>query len=154
MRVLATRQGFYNQHLCEPGEVFDLLDNPDGSMPIRMLREYELDKHGKPTGEYTETPYLDKEGNVMHRDFAPDMEELPGKGLFRGESYAPGWMVQVPDETECGIYEPDVRFREDGTPDTKRPIQRIIKAANEPTNLPHITPMRGKVDRTRRARPP
>lgn len=150
MRVQATKQGFYNQHLCDPGEVFDLLDDENGEMPIRMVRTYELDGAGKPTGEYTEVPYMDKDGNVVHRDFAPDFEELKGRGAFRGETFTPGWMVQVPDETECGIYEPDVRFSMAGR-ELPKPVQRIIKPANEPANMPRSTPMRGKVDRTRRA---
>ena len=32
-RVVATQQGFHNQTLREPGEVFDLLLYPDGSYP-------------------------------------------------------------------------------------------------------------------------
>jgi hypothetical protein len=152
MRVQATKQGFYDQCLREPGEVFDLVDEPDGSMPIRMNREYEMDaKTGKPTGEYTETPYLDKDGNVMHRDFAPDAEQITGRGHFRGETFAPGWMVQVPDETLVGIYPPETTFQSTGR-ETAKPIQRIIKPSDEPMNAPRATPMRGnKTERVRRA---
>ena len=151
MRVQATKQGFYDQVLREPGEVFDLLDNDDGTMPIRMSRTYEM-KDGKPTGEYSEEPYLDKSGNVMHRDFAPDFEEVAGRGAFRGETFTPGWMVEVPETTQLGIYEADVRFSMTGK-DVPKPIARIIKPANEPANMPRMTPMKGKAERTRRAHP-
>jgi hypothetical protein len=151
MRVQATKQGFYDQVLREPGEVFDLSDDANGEMPLRMDRVYELDaKTGKPTGEFTETVYLDKEGNPMHADFAPDHEEITGKGAFRGETFTPGWMISVPEETEVGIYEPDVRFSAQGR-EVPKPVQRIIKASNEPANMPRMTPMKGKAQRQRRS---
>lgn len=152
MRVQATKEGFYNQHICVVGEVFDLIDNDDGSPPLKMERTYEMGKDGKPTGEYTEEVWMDREGNVRHRDYAPDSEEIKGKGAFRGESYNLGWMVQVPDETPLGIYEPDVRFDMSGSR-APVPIQRVIKPSNEPANMPRVTPMKGQVNRQRRASP-
>ena len=150
MRVQATRQGQYNQYLVEPGEVFDLLDNPDGSVPLKMVRTYGKTEDGKiDFDNYTEEVWTDAEGNPRHRDFAPDFEELKGKGAFRGEAYAPGWMVQVPDDTPLGIYEPGTRF--DLNRGQAVPIQRVIKPSNEPMNMPSVAPMRGRVDRTRRA---
>ena len=100
MKVQATRQGFYDQVLRDPGEVFELIDEPDGTPPLRMIRT-EILKDGKPTGDYTESVYMDAEGNVMHRDFAPDHEELTGRGVFKGDTFSPGWMRQVPD---CLLY--------------------------------------------------
>lgn len=151
MKVQATKQGFYDQCLRDPGEVFELIDEVDGTMPIKMNREYELDKNGKPTGEYTETVFLDAEGNVRHRDFAPDFDQVVGRGHFRGETFAPGWMVQVPDDTVIGIYDPEVKFDLEGK-QKAMPIQRIIKPSDEPLNSPRATPMRGnKAERVRRS---
>lgn len=152
MKVQATKQGFYDNCLREEGEVFALVDNADGSMPLRMVRTYELDKNQKPTGEFTEEVYLDKDGNVMHADFAPDHEEVTGRGAFRGETFSPGWMVQVPDETQIGIYPPEQKFNSVGR-EVPVPINRIIKPSNEPLNAPRATPMRGKAeDRAERVR--
>jgi hypothetical protein len=150
MRVQAVRLGQYDQVLREVGEVFDLIDNEDGSMPLRMKRIPILDDKGKDTGEFTEEVYLDREGNALHRDFAPADEELTGKGAFKGETFAPGWMVEVPQTTVCGIYEPNQRFSMKGH-DEPVPIQRVIKASNQPANLPPMTPMRGKNERQRRS---
>jgi hypothetical protein len=136
--------------LREPGGVFDLSDDANGEMPLRMTRTHELDKDGKLTGEFTEVVYLDGEGNPMHADFAPDHEELIGRGAFRGETFSPGWMISVPEGTELGIYEPDVRFSAQGR-EVPKPIQRIIKASNEPANMPRMTPMKGKAQRQRRS---
>ena len=150
MKVQATRQGFYDQVLRDPGEVFELIDEIDGTPPLRMIRTETL-KDGKPTGDYTETVYMDSEGNVMHRDFAPDHEELTGRGVFKGDTFSPGWMRQVPDDTPIGLYEPETRFAMDGK-QLPQPITRIIKPGSEPLNAPRATPMRGKAsDRQRRA---
>lgn len=144
MRVQATKQGFYDNVLREPGEVFDLLDDVNGEMPLKMTRTYEKDKEGKITGEYTEEVYLAKDGNPVHADFAPDGQEVGGRGTFRGETFTPGWMVQVPDDTLVGIYEPGTKFAMSGK-DVPQPIARIIKSGNEPANLARMTPMRGKL---------
>lgn len=149
MKVQATKQGYYDQCLREPGEVFELVNELDGTMPIRMVRTYEM-KDGKPTGEWSEVPYIDKDGNVMHRDFAPDHEEVTGRGSFRGETFAPGWMMEVSEDTEVGIYDPETRFNAVGR-EIAQPVQRIIKPSDQPVNAPRATPMRGKAsDRQRR----
>lgn len=145
MRVQATKEGFYNQFIHVVGEVFDLLNDPEtGTMPLRMIREYEKDDKGALTGEWTETkPYLDKEGNPMHRDFAPDEEAVRGTGAFRGESFSPGWMRRVPDETPLGIYDHAI------LPDLPKaaPMQRVILPSDQAINSPRATPIRGVVDR-------
>jgi hypothetical protein len=143
MKVQATKQGFYDNVLREPGEVFELFNDANGEMPLKMDRTYEKDKDGKMTGEYTEEVHLGKDGNPVHADYAPDGEELRGRGAFRGETFTPGWMVQVPDDTEIGIYPPEQKFSAAGK-EAPRPISRIIKPANEPANLAQMTPMRGK----------
>lgn len=149
MKVQATKQGFYDNCLREPGEVFELLNDEKGEMPIRMVRTYEM-KDGKPTGEYSEVPYMDKDGNVMHADFAPDHEEVTGRGSFRGETFTPGWMVEVPEETQVGLYDADTTFTSVGR-EKAMPIKRIIKPSDEPVNAPRATPMRGdKAARVRR----
>ena len=149
MRVQATKQGFYDQVLREIGEVFDLLDEEDGSMPIRMKRIYAKDKEGKDLlDEWTEEPWLDANGNAVHRDFAPDTEQMEGKGAFRGERYAPGWMVEVPETVEIGIYD---RSMQSKTPEGRAPIQRIIRPSDEPLNAPRATQSRGKIQRQHRA---
>ena len=150
MKVQATKQGFYDQVLREPGEVFELVNDASGEMPIRMKREYEIGKDGKPTGEYTEEPDLDADGSAVHADFAPDFEEVKGRGAFRGETYTPGWMIQVPDDTEVGIYPPETRFSMKGK-EQPRPIQRIVRPDNEPANMPRVTPSKGKVRREHRS---
>ena len=145
MRVQATKEGFYNQFIHVVGEVFDLLDDPKtGRMPLRMIREYLKDDKGVLTGEFIdEKPYLDKEGNPMHADYAPDEEVVRGTGAFRGESFSPGWMRQVPDDTPLGIYDYAI------VPNAARaaPMQRIIQPSDQPSNSPRATPIRGVVDR-------
>ena len=151
MKVQATKQGFYDNVLREAGEVFQLFNDENGEMPLRMVRTYEIGKDGKHTGEYTEEVYMDKDGNPMHADFAPNEDEISGRGAFRGETFSPGWMVQVPEETEIGIYPPEQKFNAQGR-EAPRPIARIIKPSNEPANMPQMTKMRGKVsDRKHRS---
>jgi hypothetical protein len=146
MRVQATRPGFYNQFEHVVGEVFDLLDNPDGTMPIRTRPVAVLDKEGKPTGEFDQEPWLDEDGNAVHRDFAEDGELVEGRGNFKGERFSYGWMRKVPEDTPLGIYEHAI---ETGVQQA-RPVGRIVRPSNEPINAPISTPIRGTVDRTRR----
>ena len=157
MRVQATKQGFYNQFLHEPGEVFDLLDNDDGTMPLKMKQKKVEDvfppshpQAGKPTfhWEDTDEPELTEEGEPIHRDFAPDDSEARGVAHgFQGETFRHGWMRRVPDETPLGIYPPDVVFGDRGR-EQRAPISRIVKPSDQPVNAPRSTPIRGKVDRT------
>src|SRR5208283_5751585 len=105
MRVQATREGFYDNVLRPVGEVFDLLNDPDGKMPIRMHPAKPIkDKDGEIIDWEEPVPWLDKDGNAVHGHFAPDGEEVRGRGRFAGERFSSGWMVQVPDDTELGIY--------------------------------------------------
>lgn len=143
MRVQATKLGFYNNYLHEIGEVFDLLMNDDGSMPLRMARVDVLGPDGKPTGETVEEVYLDPNGNPVHRDFSPHDMEWKGRGHFKGEVFHEGWMRIVPDDTPLGIW-PD---REFGIA-PKAPIQRVMRAEGTPLNVASSAPVRGKIDRT------
>ena len=145
MRVQAVRQGFYNQYLHEIGEVFDLLNEPDGTMPLRMV-QIPILKDGKETGEFEEEVYLDGEGNPMHRDFSPHDMELKGRGqYFKGETFREGWMRQVPDDTPLGIYPYEI------VPGLQNaPVQRVVRKSDEPVNAPRATPIRGPVNRQMR----
>lgn len=143
MRVQATKQGFYNQYLHEIGEVFDLLNEPDGTMPLRMIQHPVLDKDGKPTGEYTEEVWLDEDGNPMHRDFSPHNLEIKGRGqFFKGETFRDGWMREVPADTALGIYPYDIMQAS-----RDAPVQRVVRPSTEPLNAPRATEIRGVVDR-------
>ena len=145
MRVQATKCGFYDQVMRETGEVFDLIDEADGTMPIRMKRIFAKDKEGKDLlDEWTEEPWLDADGNAVHRDFAPDTEQLEGKGSFRGERYTPGWMVEVPESVEIGIYDRSMQAK---VQEGRAPIARIIRPSDEPLNAPRATPSRGNIKR-------
>jgi len=145
MRVQATKTGFYNQYLHEAGEVFDLLDNEDGTVPLKMQQVPVMDTAGKPTGEFNEELVLIN-GEPVHRDFAPDGEELVGLGTYKGERFQPGWMRQVPDDTPLGIYPADHKI---GMP-ASAPIQRTVNKTGV-INAPRATPTRGTIDRTARA---
>src|ERR1700722_926854 len=147
IRVQATQTGFYNQYLHEAGEVFDLIDNDDGTMPLRMIQTPILGEDKKPIpGEFTEEVWLHKEGNPMHRDFAPAEEEVKGRGqFFKGETFRHGWMRRVPDDTPLGIYPYDIMAAPNA------PVQRVVRPSTEPHNAPRSTPIKGKVSRQIRA---
>jgi hypothetical protein len=150
MKVQATKQGHYDQCLREEHEVFELIDNEDGTMPLRMKQIPVLDKDGKAIPyEFTEEVWLDADGNAVHRDFAEDGETISGKGGFRGENFNCGWMRRVPDDTECGLYDEPIRALRVNA--NARPVPRTIKASDSPVNAPRAAPFRGaKPDRTRR----
>jgi hypothetical protein len=161
MRVQATKDGFYDNVLRPAGEVFDLNDGPDGEMPIRMKPRKpirEPSQPGQPLGaiiDYEpEEPWLDKDGNAVHADFAEDGEMTRGKGAFAGEMFSPGWMVEVPETVDCGIYPAGTRFASRDEPSRPVPIQRIIKPDGTPQNMPAISPSKGKIrDRAYKAAP-
>lgn len=152
--VQATKQGFYDQILREPGEVFALINKPDGSMPVRMKRTYKKATKivdGVPieysTHEYTESVYLSAEGEPMHADFSPHSEEWEGTGKeFAGETFREGWMRRVPGDTPVGIYPADQVFGEE----RRAPVQRLSGKPG-PVNAPRATPSRGTTERPRRA---
>lgn len=111
MKVLATQTGFYDQILREPGEVFELLKNEDGSDPLREDWVPKLDANGKDTGEGEYVLFKDAKGNTVHRDYAPDHGEVVLRsGPKRGETHRFGWMQVVPEETEVGIYPVGTKF--------------------------------------------
>lgn len=106
-RVVATREGVYNQVLRQAGEVFDLLCYEDGSYPQAMRTVPKLGADGKPIpGEWIDEPaYLKDKKTPLHRDFAEDQgEKLITHGPIKGDVMRFGWMKRVPDKTEIGLY--------------------------------------------------
>lgn len=129
MKVRATQQGFYFNVLIEPGQVFELEKNPDGSDPVRMVKVPMKDSAGKVIPrKFKLEPWKDENGNTMHRDFAPSGDSISidgdavdenGKPLaFAGETFEYGWMEQVPDSTPVDVEPPE--FVYDGV----RPVSR------------------------------
>jgi len=115
MKVLATKQGVYNQILREPGEVFSLLTYPDGSFPKAQRFAPKLDAKGNrdPSGEGTWIEVKDKKTNQpIHRDFAEDVGSKSIKsGNMAGENFEIGWMKPVPETVAEGFYPPGTDFR-------------------------------------------
>lgn len=141
--VQATKQGFYNQYLHEIGEVFELVADDNGEIPLKMVK-VEVLRDGKPTGEFTEEVFLDTDGEPVHALYSPHDEEWKGIGNFKGETLREGWMRRVPDDTPLGLYPPEVVFGVEA----RAPVQRIIKPVGTALNAPPSAPIRGKVDRT------
>lgn len=111
MKVLATQTGFYDQILREPGEVFELLKNEDGSDPLREDWVPKLDGQGKDTGEGEYVVFRDAKNETIHRDYAPDFGEVVLRsGPKRGETHRFGWMQVVPEGTLVGIYPAGTQF--------------------------------------------
>jgi len=111
MKVLATQTGYYDNIIRDPGEVFELLKNEDGSDPLREDWVPKLDAQGKDTGEGEYVLFKDKKGEHVHRDYAPDHGEVVLRsGPKRGETHRFGWMQVVPDTVECGIYPAGTQF--------------------------------------------
>ena len=125
MKVVATREGFYDNILRDPGEVFELLMNDDGSMPIAEQFIAKIDPAtGKPaadgSGDYI--TIVDKDGTAIHRDYAPDQGDVAIRfGPRRGDMMPMGWMLEVPEDTEVGIYPVGTRF---GARSVHAPVQR------------------------------
>lgn len=144
--------GIYDNIPRMPGEVFELLDNPDGTMPFRMKRVYLQEKRYNPetkqeetyyTGEFREDEvFLDKNGEPMHRDFAPWDETQVGQGkAFGGEIFNLGWMRRVPEDTPCGLYDETQVIGEKSAP-----VQRLSGKAG-PLNSPMAAPIKGSTER-------
>lgn len=141
--------GIYDNIPRVPGEVFELLNSPDGTMPLRMKRTYRQAKRlvngieeSYYTSKYDEEVFLDAHGNPMHADFAPHDEVTVGEGnAFGGETFRAGWMRQVPDDTPCGIYPENEIIGERAAP-----IQRL-SGAPRTTNAPASAPIRGSTER-------
>ncbi len=156
-RVQATSEGQYNQYLHVVGEVFDLMMNADGTMPLKMKQKKVPDFYpsshpqaGKETFhlEDSDEPELDEDGEPIHRDFASDGVEARGTALgFAGDTFRHGWMRRVPDDTPLGIYPADQLFTRQGQ-ERKAPISRVVLPSNHPTNAPRSAPIMGEIDRT------
>jgi hypothetical protein len=109
MRVRATQDGFIYNVYITAGTVFDLINNPDGSIPEReeaipVMETVTDAKTGKKilrdTGEVDYQVLKDEEGNLVHRDLALDMgDQMMRRGPKRGEAVRFGWMEIVPDST-------------------------------------------------------
>ncbi len=149
MRVVATQLGQYDQILRDVGEVFDLLDGPDGSIPAAKVWVPTKMADGKDhpiDGELVVV--TDAEGNPVHRDFAEDMgDQVIEAGPMRGEVARLGWMRRVPDDTPCGMYPPGTNFW---------PEERTAAAArrNAPRNSAPAAAIRGSTSRPKFDRPP
>lgn len=145
MRVRAVERGYYDNIEREPGEVFDLLMNADGSMPCREEIVWATDKDGKkildaqgrgvPDGKRT---WKDEADQPMHRDFSPHTEEYPN---VHGEVPVRGWMEAVDDRVAVGLYPPETNFEAFAA----QPMSRAGKAVREPI---HTKP-KGSTDRPR-----
>lgn len=132
-RVVATREGHYNQMLREAGEVFDLLLAKDGSYKRLIIRRPILDNDGNRTGRFKDhhiiakdwrgepvmTEGVDKDGkktgklvNVAeHEDFAEDIGNVSiTDGPLAGEIQHIGWMRRVPPNVPIGFYPPNTDF--------------------------------------------
>lgn len=110
MRVTATQIGQYNQVLREVGEVFDLLNFPDGTYPHKTREVDKKSADGKVTGTELKTVKL-KDGKPAHRDFAPDQGvRIIKSGPGKGEVVQVGWMRQVGAHIPTGLYPPGTDF--------------------------------------------
>lgn len=143
--------GIYDNIPRMPGEVFELLNGPDGKMPLRMRKTFIKGKRFNQntgleesyfTSDFKEEIWLDKDDNPMHADYAPHDEKQVGHGKeFGGEIFNLGWMRQVPDDTPVGLY-PENHII--GAP--AAPIQRL-SGASRPINAPQSAPIRGTTER-------
>jgi hypothetical protein len=167
-KVCATRQGHFDQLLREPGEVFELLPNEDGSWPWRedWVKKSEAGNREilDEDGDMVLVQFADKHGAPMHRDFAIDQGlQLMKRGPMRGESVHLGWMRRVPDETPCGLYQEGTDFWNGETPPGEEPIapRRGARSATQaasvsdghrllPGSTARAAPIRGSTARPRR----
>ena len=149
-KVVATREGFYDQILRPAFEVFELLQNEDGSWPWLEVwvpkasageREI-LDQEG----DQVLVRYEDKDGNPVHTDFAPDTgDQLLKRGPMRGETMRFGWMRRVPDETPCGLYPPGTDFWPGEA--------RVVTPRRAAPGVGQPAPIKGSVKRPRQEAP-
>jgi hypothetical protein len=136
--VVATQQGYYDNILREPGEVFELLNDDNGFVPPATRYVPKLNADGKEiVGEGIEEA-IEVDGDIQHRDFAPDMgDQLITSGPKKGEIHRNGWMRRVPPSTPLGQYSPEHSFG-----DTPNPAPR-----KTPTIERHHAQPRGKTAR-------
>ncbi len=126
MRVRATQAGQYCNVYIEPGHVFDLVKNADGTDPLREDWIPKLDEKGKDTGEGEYVVFKDAKGRTVHRDYAPDSGDfLIKQGPKRGEVARLGWMEQVDESVHVTI---DLEeFRHGFDVNTRKPIRHAPK---------------------------
>lgn len=99
-RVVATRQGQFNQQIYDVGEVFDLLCYANGDYP----HAEQLVK-GKEADEIYEDVLMADKKTPQHRDYAEDFgPKLATRGPKKGEVVHLGWMLLVPASTPIGQY--------------------------------------------------
>lgn len=104
MRVRATMPGFYCNVYIDAGQVFDLLQNPDGTDPLKKVRKPKLDASGKETGKTELVLFKDEDGHTVHRDFAQDTGQyLIEEGPMAGDTVLLGWMEEVDESVPCTI---------------------------------------------------
>lgn len=137
MRVLSTQAGFYCNVYIDAGHVFDLIQNADGTDPLREDWVPKLDAHGKDTGDGDYVLFKDpKTGQHVHRDYAPDSGDfMIRQGPKRGEVTRLGWMKIVSNDTPITI---DVEeFQHGFDVNTRKPrkpprIERVSQPAAPP----------------------
>src|SRR2546425_343631 len=105
-RVVATREGQYNQLIRNAGEVFDLLCYANGSYPPAVKYVPKKDAKGAVIPEeWDEELIKGKDGKPVHRDFAEDQgNKLMKSGPKKGEVLRFGWMRRVSEHVQVGQY--------------------------------------------------
>ena len=152
--VVATKEGWHDMILREPGEVFALLDvEDDGSYPPQMAwvpRKVDgkpvLDEFGEQA--FDQVPVLGADGQPLHREFAEDIGLVPLRGPMKGESIHLGWQLRVPDTTPVGLYGspwPDFWAGEAEPPHRKPRV--VAKAAAGGPQAVQVAPIRGSRSR-------
>ena len=143
-RVVASGWGQYDQILREPGEVFELLPNEDGTYPLREDWVPKRDAAGREIADEGEwVLFKDGNGEPTHRDFAEDTgDQLIKRGPLKGEVMRFGWMKRVPDSTPCGLYPVGTNFWPDQP------------AAKAPRTTTQAAPIKGSTQRPARERVP
>ncbi len=159
--VAATRQGQYDQILREPGEVFELLGEEDGTYApaVRLVPRRNAD--GRPVldelGEaiIDEAPVQGADGLPLHQDFAEDLGATQlTRGPMRGEVMHLGWMLRVPDSTPCGLYPAGTDFWSGAEPPPHRKAVAVApKPAPTPRAASQAAPIRGSRNRPAREAP-
>ena len=134
MKVVAVREGIYNNILREIGEVFTLLNFADGSFPPKLKFVPKIDKAtGKASvtgdGEWVEDK--DRDGKLIHADFA----EYHGiksvrVGPMAGNTWEDGWMTRVSDSIPDGMYPEGTEFQNERM-QLPQPRRRVIRQLDD-----------------------
>jgi hypothetical protein len=122
-KVVATQTGYYNGCEREPGEVFELLLNEDGSYPPKIVPVPNSDENGNrlpgvkrvriQMKDCWDRPVTTKDGKAIaeHDDFAEDIGNSPVvDGPAAGEILRLGWMRRVPASVPLGFYPAEFDF--------------------------------------------